>query len=218
MGGFMTKLTDQLTNSVKALNTALQEQEFRRKQVERLREMVDAAERDAGNLEKEKVLVEKALHLIVEAGDMIAQDSYRFVSRSVNSLLEKMFVDCARSVRLTQHMVGKNPALSVEVIADGVARDLSEASGHGIAQVVSLVCVICLIALNGSRRIVVLDEVLSGISEQNKAALSEALWAFTDIGFQFIVCEHNFIPEGAKVFHFVNNDGVSVIDQAYIQA
>lgn len=210
-------VTQQINNSIDTLKKALQEQEFRKKQVERLNQLAKEAEEQAENLEKEQLLVEKALRLIIEAGDLVAEDSYRFIMRSVNSLLDKMFKDCERKIRLTQKTVGgKNPTLSVEVIADGQVRDLSE-SGHGIAQIVSLVCVICLIVLNGSRRLVVLDEVLNGVSIQNKAALSEALWAFTEIGFQFIICEHAFVPEGAKVYEVVNNGGVSSIARTYIQ-
>ena len=209
-------VTQQINNSIDTLKKALQEQEFRKKQVERLNQLAKEAEEQAENLEKEQLLVEKALRLIIEAGDLVAEDSYRFIMRSVNSLLDKMFTDCERKIRLTQKTVGKNPTLSVEVIADGQVRDLSE-SGHGIAQIVSLVCVICLIVLNGSRRLVVLDEVLNGVSIQNKAALSEALWAFTEIGFQFIICEHAFVPEGAKVYEVVNNGGVSSIARTYIQ-
>lgn len=209
-------VTQQINNSIDTLKKALQEQEFRKKQVERLNQLAKEAEEQAENLEKEQLLVEKALRLIIEAGDLVAEDSYRFIMRSVNSLLDKMFTDCERKIRLTQKTVGKNPTLSVEVIADGQVRDLSE-SGHGIAQIVSLVCVICLIVLNGSRRLVVLDEVLNGVSIQNKPALSEALWAFTEIGFQFIICEHAFVPEGAKVYEVVNNGGVSSIARTYIQ-
>ena len=209
-------VTQQINNSIDTLKKALQEQEFRKKQVERLNQLAKEAEEQAENLEKEQLLVEKALRLIIEACDLVAEDSYRFIMRSVNSLLDKMFTDCERKIRLTQKTVGKNPTLSVEVIADGQVRDLSE-SGHGIAQIVSLVCVICLIVLNGSRRLVVLDEVLNGVSIQNKPALSEALWAFTEIGFQFIICEHAFVPEGAKVYEVVNNGGVSSIARTYIQ-
>lgn len=209
-------VTQQINNSIDTLKKALQEQEFRKKQVERLNQLAKEVEEQAENLEKEQLLVEKALRLIIEAGDLVAEDSYRFIMRSVNSLLDKMFTDCERKIRLTQKTVGKNPTLSVEVIADGQVRDLSE-SGHGIAQIVSLVCVICLIVLNGSRRLVVLDEVLNGVSIQNKPALSEALWAFTEIGFQFIICEHAFVPEGAKVYEVVNNGGVSSIARTYIQ-
>ena len=209
-------VTQQINESVNTLKEALQAQEFRKKQVERLQQLAKEAEEEAMDLEKEQLLVEKALRLIIEAGDLVAEDSYRFVMRSVNGLLDKMFTDCERKIRLTQKMVGKNPTLAVEVIADGVTRDLSE-SGHGIAQIVSLVCVICLIVLNGSRRLVVLDEVLNGVSIQNKPALSEALWAFTEIGFQFIICEHAFIPDGARVYNIVNTDGVSSIARTYIQ-
>jgi hypothetical protein len=43
------------------------------------------------------------------------------------------------------------------------------------------------------------------------------LWAFTEIGFQFIICEHAFVPEGAKVYEVVNNGGVSSIARTYTQ-
>lgn len=209
-------LTAQIGSSIETLKTALQVQEFRKQQVERLRELAAEAEAKALDLEKEQVLVEKALRLIIEAGDFIAEDSYRFVMRSVNSLLDKMFTDCDRKVRLTQKMVGKNPTLMVQVIADGETRDLSE-SGHGIAQIVSLVCIVCLIVLNGSRRFIALDEVLNGVAEQNRPALSEALWAFTEIGFQFVVSDHAFIPDGAKVYNIRNIDGVSSVESVYTQ-
>lgn len=210
-------LTDQIGSSIGVLKVALQAQEFRKQQVDHLRQLVAETEAEAVDLATEQLLVDKALRLIIEAGDLVAEESYRFVMRSVNKILEKMFTDCTRSLRLTQKMVGKNPTLTVEVVADGVARDLSESSGNGIAQVVSLVCIICLIVLNGSRRLIVLDEVLSGVSEQNRPALSEALWAFTSVGFQFVVCDHIFVPDGAKVYHFANVDGVSSVDNVYIQ-
>lgn len=208
--------TATLESSLDTMKIALQAQEFRKQQVERLRQMAADSESKALDLEKEQLLVEKALRLIIEAGDIVAEDSYRFIMRSVNKLLEKMFTDCDRKVRLTQKMVGKNPTLTVEVVADGITRDLAESSGNGIKQIISLICVICLIVLNGSRRIVVLDEVLTGVADQNKPALSEALWAFTEIGFQFLICEHAFIPEGAKVYNIHNVGGVSSVESTYI--
>ena len=83
--------TQQINNSIDTLKKALQEQEFRKKQVERLNQLAKEVEEQAENLEKEQLLVEKALRLIIEAGDLVAEDSYRFIMRSVNSLLDKMF-------------------------------------------------------------------------------------------------------------------------------
>lgn len=207
-------LTATLSEQVDILKTALRKQEFRKEQVARLQELAKEAEARVESLEKEQILVEKALRAIVEAGDVVAEESYRFVMRSVNSVLDKMFMDCDRKIRLTQKMVGKNPQLSVEVIADGVVRDLSE-SGHGIAQIISFICIMCLIVLNGSRRLMVLDEVLNGVAKQNHQALSEVMWAFAEKGFQFIVSDHAFTPTGAKVYHIVNKGGVSSVDRVY---
>jgi hypothetical protein len=195
----------------------LQEQRFRVAQLARLRELIAEAERAAADSEKEQILVEKALRLIVEAGDVVAEDSYRLISGYVNNVLEKMFDKSSRQIRLTPRMSGKNPSLAIEVIADGVVRDLSESSGRGIAQIISLICVICLIVLNGSRRLVALDEVLSGVQPPNWPLLSEVIWAFTEIGFQFIVCEAVFAPIGAKVYEMVSENGTSRVARTYIE-
>ena len=106
-------------------------------------------------------------------------------------------------IRLKEYTrAGQYPQLELELIVEnGKVRSLKNDSGHGLMQIISLLCVLSVIVLTGSRRVFVIDEVLSGLSENSRKIVAEILWTFTEIGFQFIVSEHGFIPKGSKVYH-----------------
>ena len=62
-----------------------------------------------------------------------------------------------------------------------------------------------------------MDEILSGLSIHNRMIVTDILWAFTDIGFQFIVNEHGYIPKGSKVYHLEMVGDVSRVKESYIE-
>jgi ABC-type uncharacterized transport system ATPase subunit len=93
---------------------------------------------------------------------------------------------------------------------------LKSDSGHGLAQIVSLLSILSLIVITGSRRILVMDEVISGLSVRNRQIVSDILWTFTEIGFQFIVNDHGFVPANSKVYHLEMVGDVSSVKQSYI--
>ena len=90
-------------------------------------------------------------------------------------------------------------------------------SGHGLTQVISLLCILTIIVITKSRRLLVLDEVLSGLSDSAREIIADILWTFTDIGFQFIICEHGFIPKGAKVYEMKNVNDLGSVANTYIE-
>ena len=102
-------------------------------------------------------------------------------------------------------------------VGNGKVRSLKADSGHGLAQVISLLSILSLIVITGSRRILVMDEVISGLSVNNRRIITDILWTFTQIGFQFIVNDHGFIPKGSKVFHLEMQGDVSHIKDTYIE-
>jgi hypothetical protein len=61
-----------------------------------------------------------------------------------------------------------------------------------------------------------MDEIISGVSVHNRYVISDILWTFTEIGFQFIVNEHGFVPKGAKVYTLEMTADVSHIKNTYI--
>ena len=62
-----------------------------------------------------------------------------------------------------------------------------------------------------------MDEILSGLSDSTREIIADIMWTFTDIGFQFVVCEHGFIPKGAYVYELKNVNDTGVIDKQYYE-
>lgn len=160
-----------------------------------------------------------ALVILREISDDAVQQSYDFITENINSALERIFDKTQRSIRLREYTRGGiHPQLEIELIVEGgVVRSLKDDSGHGIMQIISLLCILSLIVITRSRRILVLDEILSGLSAKARRIVDDILWAFADIGFQFIVSEHGYVPRGAKVYHLEMVSGVSDIKDEYIQ-
>ncbi len=159
-----------------------------------------------------------AIDILRNVSDEAVAKAYKFLEGSLNSALERMFINTTRRIRLREYTrSGQYPQLDLElVVAGDRKRSLKSDSGHGIAQIVSLLSLLSLIVITGSRRIMVIDEVVSGLSVNNRKIISDILWNFTEIGFQFIVNEHGFIPKGSKVYHLEMVGDVSSVKDTYI--
>ena len=160
-----------------------------------------------------------ALELIRGVSDEVVQKAYKFLETNINAVLERTFTKSIRRIHIDEYLLrNQYPQLKIELdVGNGVKRTLKGDSGHGIAQIVSLLSVICLIMLTGSRRILVMDEIISGVSAKNKEIISEIMWSFTEVGFQFIIIEHGFIPRGAQVYELEMTGNVSKIINEYIE-
>ena len=159
-----------------------------------------------------------ALGVLNTVKDMNTAQSYRFIEHNLNLALDKVFVGKVRKISLVEGALnGKYPELRLELITEnGVKRSLKTDSGHGMRQVVSLLCTLCLICISGARKFLVLDEVLTGLSTESKEAVDEILWTFTEIGFQFIIVEHAFIAKNSQVYELELNNGVSKVVDEYV--
>lgn len=160
-----------------------------------------------------------AIEILREVSDEAVSEAYRFLEQSLNSALERMFVNTTRKIKIHEWTRGNQyPQLELELhVQGGKTRSLKSNSGHGIAQIVSLLSILSLIVITNSRRILVLDEILSGVSKGNRKVIEDILWTFTDIGFQFIMNEHGFVIQGSKVYHLEMVGDVSRVRDSYIE-
>lgn len=159
-----------------------------------------------------------AIEILRNVSDETVGKAYRFLEQSLNNALEKMFKNTTRRIELKESLQrGQYPQLSVILhVGKNKTRSLKNDSGHGIMQIVSLLSILCLIVITGSRRIVVMDEIISGLDVENRKIVNDIMWTFTEIGFQFIVSEHGFVPEGSKVYVLEMVGDVSGVKQSYI--
>lgn len=159
-----------------------------------------------------------AIELLRKISDDAVSQAYSFLQDSLNESLKKMFVGTTRKIEIREYTRGgQYPQLELVLhVGNGRVRSLKTDSGHGLAQIVSLLSILSLIVITGSRRILVMDEVLSGLSVHNRQIVSDILWTFTQIGFQFIVNDHGFVIKGSKVYHLEMVGDVSGVKQSYI--
>lgn len=183
-------------------------------------------ERDINTLMMQNSSNREALNIATHAIDILRQVSdeavtkaYRFLEESLNSSLARMFENTTRRIHLHEYTRdGQYPQLEIELeVVGGKKRSLKSDSGHGLAQIVSLLSILSLIVITNSRRILVMDEVISGLSVHNREIVSDILWSFTEIGFQFIVNDHGYVPKGSKVYHLEMVGDVSHIKESYIE-
>lgn len=160
-----------------------------------------------------------AIDILRQVSDEAVGKAYRFLEENLNVALARMFTNTTRKITLHEFTRnGQYPQLElVLTVAGGKERSLKADSGHGLAQIVSLLSILCLIVITNSRRILVMDEVISGLSVHNREIITDILWSFTEIGFQFIVNEHGFVPKGSKVYHLEMVGDVSHVKESYIE-
>lgn len=160
-----------------------------------------------------------AIEILRQVSDEAVVQAYRFLEESLNSALERMFEHTTRKIQLHEYTRGNQyPQLEIELmVGNNKKRSLKSDSGHGLAQIVSLLSILSLIVITNSRRILVMDEVISGLSVHNRKIVTDILWQFTEIGFQFIINEHGYVPKGSKVYYLEMVGDVSGVKETYIE-
>lgn len=159
-----------------------------------------------------------AIEILRGVSDEAVGSAYQFLEKNLNIALERMFKNSIRKVKIKEYTrANQYPQLVLELdVGNGITRSLKTDSGHGIAQIVSLLSILSLIVITGSRRLLVIDEVLSGVSVGNRQVVDNILWTFTDIGFQFIINDHGFVIKNSEVYHLEVQGDVSSVKHKYI--
>ena len=213
-----------LGNRINSFINEVEQLEIDQKSNIRTKEKLEAAiqeKKKISELSSEELdIVTNAITILRQVSDEAVQQSYEFITSSINAALERIFDKSTRRIKLKEYTRGgMYPQLEIELyVENGKTRSLKDDSGHGIMQIISLLCILSLIVITGSRKILVIDEILSGLSAKSRSIVDDILWSFTEIGFQFIVSEHGYIPRNSKVYHLESNGGISKVIDEYIQA
>lgn len=212
-------IEERLNTFIKNVNDLEIEQMAAVKSKERLIKEIDEIVKNAELKQEELNIVTNAVSILRIVSDNSVKESYGYITDSVNAALERIFEGSTRTIRLQESTLrGQYPQLEVILeVGNGVERSLKFNSGHGLTQVISLLCIISIIVITKSRRILVLDEILSGLSDNTREIIGDILWTFTKIGFQFLVCEHGFIPKGAYVYEIKNVNDTGKVDKSYYE-
>lgn len=173
-------------NVLASLNRDLKDKEKYEKRVLKGREELEKAQQDYVNLLN-------AQKLLSTVSDDNTEATLLFVSGVINKALAEIFKGDTRRIYLSNKLYGGyKPHIVVELEnSKGERLDMSIQNGTGLKQIISVLFVICLIEVRKGRRLLILDERLSGLHSEAKRILSEILNIFAEGGFQFIFVEYN---------------------------
>lgn len=152
---------------------------------ERKKELVKA--------QQDYVNLMNAQKLLSTVSDDNTEATLLFVSGVINKALAEIFKGDTRRIYLSRKLYGgTKPHIVVELEnGKGEKLDMSIQSGTGLRQIISVLFVICLIEVRKGRRLLILDERLSGLHSEAKRILSEIISIFAEGGFQFIFVEYS---------------------------
>lgn len=125
------------------------------------------------------------------------------VTSAVNNVLAEMFRNSGDTyeIRLVKGLyAGRIAHMKLELMQNGNPRDLSLQSGDGIKQVISFLFITLLISVSGGRRLIIMDEVLNGLSpEAAEGAVAALFKTFAKNGFQFIMVDQGRYNPGSSI-------------------
>lgn len=185
---------------------------------ENLERTINQLMQDNANNKEVLDIATHAIEILRQVSDETVSKAYGFLEQNLNETLARMFENTTRKIEIKESIrANQYPQLELILhVGNGKTRSLKTDSGHGLAQIVSLLSILSLIVITGSRRILVMDEIISGLSVHNRKIVTDILWSFTEIGFQFIINDHGYIPEGSHVYHLEMVGDVSGVKQHYI--
>lgn len=115
-----------------------------------------------------------------------------YITGIINKALSEIFPYDTRRIYLEKSLhSGQRSHINVKLTTeDGTVRDLTLQSGTGLRQIISFLFVISLIEIRKGRRILLMDELLSGLHAEAKRIIVDIMQIFASEGFQFVMVEY----------------------------
>lgn len=159
----------------------------------KLEKRVDERKKELEKAQQDYVNLMNAQKLLSTVSDDNTEATLLFVSGVINKALAEIFKGDTRRIYLSRKLYGgTRPHIVVELEnGKGEKLDMSIQSGTGLRQIISVLFVICLIEVRKGRRLLILDERLSGLHSEAKRILSEIISIFAEGGFQFVFVEYS---------------------------
>lgn len=143
----------------------------------------------------------EASSLLSAVSDNNTNTVLNFITGVINKALAEIFPYDTRRVFLEHKThAGQYPHIVVGLeTGDGVRRSLTLQSGTGLRQIVSHLFNISLLEVRKSRRLLIMDELLSGLHAESKKIIMDLMQIFAKQGFQFIMVEYG-VDDIGKIY------------------
>lgn len=157
-----------------------------------LKSQIDSYIEHLSKLNNQYAVFLEAQQLLAVVSDNNTTAVLDYITGIINKALAELFPYDTRRIFLEKKMFnGQHAHIVVKLVnSEGRERDLSLQSGTGLRQVISFLFVISLIEIRKGRRILLMDELLSGLHSHAKAIILDIIKIFAEEGFQFVIVEY----------------------------
>ena len=162
-----------------------------KKKVE-LKDKIDSLVEQLDSYNKQYIVMLEAQKLLATVSDDNTTAVLDYITGIINKALSELFPHDVRRIYLEKKLhAGQHAHIVVKLEnSEGRERDLTLQSGTGLRQTISFLFVISLIEIRKSRRILLMDELLSGLHPEAKRVITDIMQIFAEEGFQFVMVEY----------------------------
>ncbi len=187
-------------------------------QIQTIKDKIEKLTTDYESAAKTYFDMVEALQLLATVSDETTRQILDYITGIINKTLAELFPHDQRRIKLERSIyAGQHAHINITLTgSDGKPRDLQLQSGTGLRQVISFLFTLSLIEVRKGRRILIADELLSGLHKEAKRIVMDIIRIFAEEGFQFIFVEYEvndlgriyLVEKPGKVASVTPMDGV----------
>lgn len=171
------------------------------KQAQDIKANIDVLTTKLNDMNIQYVNMVEAQQLLTTVSDANTTAVLDYITGIINKTLGELFPHDSRRIYLEKTMYqGQHAHINIKLTGtNGKTRDLTLQSGTGLRQVISFLFVLSLIEIRKGRRLLIADELLSGLHPEAKRIVTDIIRIFAEEGFQFAFVEYG-VNDLGKVY------------------
>lgn len=171
------------------------------KQAQDIKANIDVLTTKLNDMNIQYVNMVEAQQLLTTVSDVNTTAVLDYITGIINKTLGELFPHDSRRIYLEKTMYqGQHAHINIKLTGtNGKTRDLTLQSGTGLRQVISFLFVLSLIEIRKGRRLLIADELLSGLHPEAKRITTDIIKIFAEEGFQFAFVEYG-VNDLGKVY------------------
>lgn len=161
-------------------------------QAQDIKAKIDVLTAKLSDMNNQYVVMMEAQQLLATVSDSNTTAVLDYITGIINKTLGELFPHDSRRIYLEKTMHnGQHAHINIKLTGTGgKVRDLTLQSGTGLRQVISFLFVLSLIEIRKGRRLLIADELLSGLHPEAKRIVTDIIQIFAEEGFQFAFVEY----------------------------
>lgn len=177
-----------------------------------IKAQIDSLLSKISDMNSEYVVMLEAQQLLATISDNNTTAVLDYMTGVINKALSEIFPYDSRRIFLEKKLHnGQYAHINVRLEAsNGAVRDMVLQSGTGLRQVVSFLFLISTIEIRKGRRLLIMDELLSGLHPNAKRVIMDIIQIFSEEGFQFIFVEYG-VDDVGKIYLVEKPDDTAVV-------